>query len=232
MKNKLFFELFQTERDHDIILQSKKLSGIFRGISCKDLGDFCYLNCFHSFGTEKKLESDKKACEKKDFCNVNMPSDDTKILEFNEYQKFDKASFIIYADLDCMIEKTDGCKNNPENLSTTKVSENIPSGFSMSTISSFRIIEKKHDLYRGKYCMKKFCEFLREHAMKIINFKKKKLKLLTKEQKESYENAKICYICKEKFENRYLKDKKYRKVRDHCHYTGEYRGTVHSICNL
>ena len=47
------------------------------------------------------------------------------------------------------------------------------------------------------------------------------MKLLTKEQQESYENAKICYICKEKSENKYLKDKKYRKVRDHCHYTGE-----------
>ena len=58
------------------------------------------------------------------------------------------------------------------------------------------------------------------------------MKLLTKEQQESYENAKICYICKEKFENKYLKDKKYRKVRDHCHYTGEYRGAAHSICNL
>ena len=46
------------------------------------------------------------------------------------------------------------------------------------------------------------------------------MKLLTKEPQESYENAKICYICKEKFENKYLKDKKYRIVRD-CHYTGE-----------
>ena len=46
------------------------------------------------------------------------------------------------------------------------------------------------------------------------------MKLLTKEQKESYENAKISYVCKEKFENKYLKDKKYRKVGDHCHYTG------------
>ena len=43
----------------------------------------------------------------------------------------------------------------------------------MSTISSFRSIEK-HDVYRGKDCMKRFCEFLREHVMKIINFKKKK----------------------------------------------------------
>ena len=58
------------------------------------------------------------------------------------------------------------------------------------------------------------------------------MKLLTKEQQESNENAKICYICKKSFENKYLKDKKYRKVRDHCHYTGEYRGASHSICDL
>ena len=50
--------------------------------------------------------------------------------------------------------------------------------------------------------------------------------------RESYENSKICYICKEKFENIYLKEKKYREVRDHCHYTGKYRCAVHSICNL
>ena len=58
------------------------------------------------------------------------------------------------------------------------------------------------------------------------------MKLLTKEKQESYENAKICYICKGKFDNKYLKDKNYCKVRDHCHYTGEYRGDAHSICNL
>ena len=98
-----------------------------------------------------------------------MPFDDTRILEFNQYQKSDKAPFIIQADLECIIEKIEGCKNNPRNSTTTKVSEHIPSGFSMSTISFFRSIENKHDVYRGKDCMKKFCELLREHAMKIIN---------------------------------------------------------------
>ena len=54
-----------------------------------------------------------------------MPSQDTKILEFNQYQKSDKAPFIIYADLECIIEKIDGCKNNPENSSTIQVIYNI-----------------------------------------------------------------------------------------------------------
>ena len=55
-----------------------------------------------------------------------MPSEDTKILEFNQYRKSDKAPLIIYADVECLIEKIDECKNNPENSSTTKVSEHIP----------------------------------------------------------------------------------------------------------
>ena len=55
-----------------------------------------------------------------------MTSEDTKILEFNQYQKSDKAPFIIYADLECLIEKIDGRKNNPETLFTTKASEHIP----------------------------------------------------------------------------------------------------------
>ena len=58
------------------------------------------------------------------------------------------------------------------------------------------------------------------------------MKLLTKEQQKSYENAKICCICQEKFENKYFKDKKYPKVRDDCHYTGEYRSAAHTTCNL
>ena len=91
-----------------------------------------------------------------------MPSEDTKILEFNQSQKSDKALLIIYADLECIIEKTDGCKKNPENLSTAKVREHIPSGFSVSKISSFKNIESKHDAYRGKDCIKKFYESLRD----------------------------------------------------------------------
>ena len=93
-----------------------------------------------------------------------MLSEDTKILLFIQYKKSNKTPFIIYADA----EKIGESENILDNSSTTKVSEHIPSGFSMSTIFSFRSVENKHDLYRGKYCMIKFFESLREHEIKII----------------------------------------------------------------
>ena len=70
----------------------------------------------------------------------------------------------------------------------------------MPTISSFKNMENKHDVYRGKYCMIYFRESLRGRAMKIIIFKKKKIKLLTKKQEESYENTKYVIFVKKKFQ--------------------------------
>ena len=70
-----------------------------------------------------------------------MPSEDIKILEFTIYKKSDNPQFTTYADLKCLIKKIDGCKNNPENSSTSKVGQYIPSGFSKSTMSSFKNIK-------------------------------------------------------------------------------------------
>ena len=121
--------------------------------------------------------------------------------QFHQNQNFDKTSFIIYADLECLIEKIDRCKNNPENSFKTKVGEYIPSGFSIPKKSWVKNLENKHDIYRGKGCVKSACQSIREHAMKICTFKKKIMKFLTKEQQESYENAEMCYI----FVNKNLK---------------------------
>ena len=78
------------------------------------------------FRTKNKLESHKKVCENKDFCNV----------AYAQYCKSDKAPFITYADLESLMGKIDGCKNKKKSM--TKVSEHIPSGFSMSIVSSLR----------------------------------------------------------------------------------------------
>ena len=60
------------------------------------------------FCNRTKLQSHKRVCENKEFCSIIMPSEDTKMLELSQYQKPDKAPFIIYADLDCILEKIDG----------------------------------------------------------------------------------------------------------------------------
>ena len=140
---------------------------------------FYCLKCLYLFRTKNELALHKKVCENKSFCCVGMPSEDTRILEFNRYHKSDKTRFNIYADLESLIEKNDFCKNNPAKSFIKKVGKHISSSFSMSTISSFKGIENQYDVYRGKDCMKKFSETLREHTMKIINSKKKKMKLLT-----------------------------------------------------
>ena len=78
--------------------------------------------------------------------------------------------------------------------------------------------------------MKNFCLDLREHATKIINYEKKEMIPLTKEEKIAHRIQKRCYICKKMFSTD-DKNKKYHKVKVHCHYTGKYRGATYDICN-
>ena len=122
------------------------------------------------------------------------------------------------------------CINNPNESSTTKINKHTPlGGYSIFTSCSFDESKNKLNYYRGKDCMKKFCKDLKEHATRIINYEKKKIIPLTKEEKINYNDQQICYICKKEFDTI---DKKNYKVRDHCHYTGKYRGAAHNICNL
>ena len=90
-------------------------------------------------------------------------------------------------------------------------------------------MNRKINYYRGKDCMKKSCEDLKEHPTRIINYEKKTIIPLTKEEKINYNDQKNCYICKKEFDK---SDKKHHKVRDNCHYTSIYRGAAHNICNL
>ena len=96
---------------------------------------------------------------------------------------------IIYVDTESLIKKLDGCGNIPDNSSATKIVEHIPCGYSMSTIWAFDHIESKNTLHCEKDRMKNFCEPLREHAKNIIDFEKKKMFSLTKEELKSYQYA-------------------------------------------
>ena len=86
------------------------------------------------------------------------------------------------------------CHNNPEKSSTTKINKHTPSGYSLFTYCPFDEERSKLSHYRGEDSMKKFCEVLREHATKIINYEKKEMIPLTKEEEKNHNKQKVCYM--------------------------------------
>ena len=215
------------ENWHYIVVKS--LPGLLKGIRPSHNEDFYCLNCFCTYTTKNKLEEHKKICENNKYCHVEIPNEENKIIKYNQGKKSIKSPFISYADLECLLEKMNTCYNNPEESSATEINKHTPSGYSLFTHCSFDKTKNKLDYYRGEDCMKKFCKDLREHATKIINYKKKKMIPLTIKEEIYHNKQNICYICKKEFDTN---DKKFYKVKDHCHYTGKYRGAAHNICNL
>ena len=151
------------------LFSSKKLTRIIKRNNICHEKDFYCLNCFHSYRTKNKLESHKKICGNHDYYHVEMPTKDNNNIKYNHGEKSMKVPFIIYADLECLLEKMSTCINNPDESSTTKINKHTPSGYSIFTSCSFDESKNKLNYYRGKDCMKKFCEDLRIHATKIIN---------------------------------------------------------------
>ena len=66
-----------------------------------------------------------------------MPTDKNNLIKYNQGNKSLKLPFIIYADLECLLKKIDPCQNNPDLLSTTKINQHIPSGYSIYSNCSF-----------------------------------------------------------------------------------------------
>ena len=85
-----------------------------------------------------------------------MPNKDNKIIKYNQGEKSIKSPFIIYADLECLLEKKSTCYNNLEDSSTTEISKHTPSGYSLFKHCSFDKTKNKLDYYRGEDFMKSF----------------------------------------------------------------------------
>ena len=120
----------------------KNLPGLLKGIKSNHKEDFYCLNCFHSYRTKNKLEEHKKICENYDYCHVEMPTKDNNIIKYNQGEKSIKLPFIIYADLECLLEKVDTCYNNPKESSTTEINKHTPSGYLLFTHCSFDATKK------------------------------------------------------------------------------------------
>ena len=114
-------------------LTVKSLPALLRRITSKNNGDFYCLNCFHSFITENKLKKHYNVSKNYDYCYAEMSKEDNKILIYNHGEKSMKVVFIIYADLESLLEKMNTCNNNPKKSSTTKINKHTPSGYSLFT---------------------------------------------------------------------------------------------------
>ena len=214
-----------SNRWHDLAV--KNLPALLSGITSNHHGGFYCLNCFHSCTTHNKLKKHERVCNNHDYCPAEMP----KELEKIKYLPGDKSlrvPFITYADLECLLKEVGSCQNNHENSYTEKKFEHKPSGYAWCSTCSFDDTKNTRYFYRGQDCIKKFCKGLKELGTEKINFEEKKMIPLANKEIKSYEKQKVCHICKKKFCN----DKSKKKVRDHFHYTGKFRGPAHSECNL
>ena len=113
----------------------------------------------------------------------------------------------MYADLECLLIKQQSSKNNPNESYTERKAMHEPCGYSWDLVSSFDSKQNKHNFYRGKDCIKRFCSDLKELGTKIINHE-------TDNENKHYEEQKECYICKKEFcynKNEKMKFKLYKK---------------------
>ena len=120
------------------------------------------------------LKKHENVCKDHDYCCVEMPNNDYNTLRYNHGEKSMKFPFIIYANMESLLEEISTCHINPSESTTTKINKYTPSGYSLFTHCSFDNTKNKLDYYRDQDFMKKFCIDLKAHTTKIVNFEKKK----------------------------------------------------------
>ena len=126
--------------------------------------------------------------------------------------KPEKMPYVVYADTESLIQKIDGCVNNPENSLKTKIGKHIPCGYSMSTTWAFDHIGNEHTLFSRKRLHKKVLQFFKRTYKNIIDFENKTMLRFTKEELKSYQDAKVCYICGKTILKKLSKSTNYQKV--------------------
>ena len=143
----------------------KKLSVLFRGITSTHNGNFYCINCLDTFRTKNKLKKHENVCKNHYYCNIEIKKDN-KILEYNYVEKTITVRFLIYADIESLLERINTSHNNPEKSSTIKINSHAPRGYSLFTHCSFDAKKKsKPSSYRGKNKMIKFGKYLKEHLI-------------------------------------------------------------------
>ena len=186
------------------------------------------LNCFNSFNSKEALEKHTEYCYDNESVKITMPQQGT-YLRFKNFLHSEKAPFVIYADFESLIKPMDNCNPNPNKSYTKKYQKHEPTSFSYYVNSSidgvFKPILRKYTKTKpeDEDAMDVFLKWLEEDVKAIANIEEKEM-IFTEEDRKQFNKASDCWICGEELGN--------DRVRDHCHFTGRYRGPAHNCCNL
>ena len=188
---------------------------------------FC-LNCFNSFNSPETLETHKEYCYENESVKTLMPPPGT-YLRFKNFLHSEKAPFVIYADFECKIIRMDNCDPDPNKSYTKKYQKHEPVSFCYyiksfnESVYESRIRSYIKETPEGEDVIDIFIKWLEEDVKAIANIKPKQM-IFTEEDRKQFNKASDCWICGEELGN--------DRVRDHCHFTGRYRGPAHNSCNL
>ena len=188
---------------------------------------FC-LNCFNSFNSPETLETHKEYCYENESVKTLMPPPGT-YLRFKNFYHSEKAPFVIYADFECKIIRMDNCDPDPNKSYTKKYQKHEPVSFCYyiksfnESVYESRIRSYIKETPKHADAIDVFIKWLEEDVKAIANIKPKQM-IFTEEDRKQFNKASDCWICGEELGN--------DRVRDHCHYTGRYRGPAHNSCNL
>jgi len=181
----------------------------------------------HYFYTNEKLIAHSADCEKLNDCAIVLPSEDDKWLTFDNFSRKERIPFVVYADLECVLEKKDGSERR-RTANTTITQHYKVHSVGYYTRCFFDDAASAYRSYRGERCIAWFVHELHELAQraKIILDTAVPMVDLTPEECERFASATHCHVCDRSFEAGDI------RVRDHCHLTGRFRGPAHSNCNL
>ena len=224
-------DLFLYEEDgryHYLLIRN--FSRLFRSqITSRTNGKiFICKRCFTHFSKEELFQKHIEYCSSNESVVVKMPLKNTK-LGFKNYFKKLPIPFVVYADFECFTKSIETCNPNPNESYTQDYQKHEPSGFCFYIKGIVSNIFKPITYTKQKESdniAEIFVSKLASVTQKLYDdfYRHPKPLRLTKKEQLSFDKAETCHIC-----NKELKDD---KVRDHCHFTGQYRGAAHNSCNL
>ena len=225
-KGKWHFPALPSNLDEAGIRRPKKsISRLMEGISSNSHDDFYCYECLHSFRTEIAIKNHVDLCKNNKLAKIELPNEENKFKKYNPGGKSLKMNTVIYADFESILVPNN--TYSKENASDGVIDKHIACGYSINVVDNHSN-RCKQTYYRGDDAISRFCKEICAIAYERISFYKRQMIELTLEEQKEFEDATYCHICKKAFGDK----KKHRKVRDHDHYTGKYRGAAHSICNL